>query len=285
MESVFDEHRGLVFRVAYSILGSVSGAEDIVQESWVKWDRSRKDDIARPRAFLVRIATNLALDELRAQKRRREDYVGVWLPEPLVSDKDPSESLVESEDITLGMLVVLEALSPLERATFVLREAFRFDYDEIARILNRSSDSVRKLAQRAREHVRARRPRYTADPSTAQAAASRFLDAALGGDMDALLEVVAPDAILYNDGGGNAPAALKPIYGATKIARLMASVGPRYASFDRAWMAGIEPAVVLRDRDEQIISVLAFEADPDSGLVRRAYGVVNPEKLRDPRQL
>jgi RNA polymerase sigma factor (sigma-70 family) len=283
VESVFDEYRGLLFRVAYSILGSVSGAEDIVQESWLKWDRRRRDDIASPRAFLVRIVTNLAVDELRAEKRRREDYVGVWLPEPLVTDNDPSESLVEAEDITLGMLVVLETLSPLERATFVLREAFRFDYGEIARILDRSSASVRKLAQRAREHVRARRPRFPADPLTAQAAARRFLDAALGGDMDALLEVVAPDAILYNDGGGKAPAALKPIYGATKVARLMASVGPRYALFDREWMVGVEPSVVLRDNDADIISVLAFEVD-DSNLVRRAYGIVNPEKLRVPDQ-
>lgn len=283
MESVFDEHRDLLFRVAYGVLGSVAGAEDVVQESWLRWNRSRRGDIDRPRAFLVRIATNLAVDELRTEQRRREDYVGVWLPEPLVSDPDPSESLVEAEDITFGMLVVLETLSPLERAAFVLREAFRFDYDEIARIFDRSPATVRKLAQRAREHVRSRRPRFTADPSTAQAAASRFLDAALGGDMNALLEVVAPDAILYNDGGGNAPAALKPIYGAAKIARLMASVGPRYAVLDRTWMVGVEPCVVLRNRDAEIISVLSFEVDPDRSQVRRAYGVVNPEKLRMPK--
>lgn len=278
--TVFDEHRNLLFRVAYDMLGSVSDAEDVVQDTWLRWSRVEDGHIANPRAYLVRIAARQALDRLRSARASREHYVGPWLPEPLLATPDPAEDVAEAEDVTLGLLVVLETLSPPERAVFVLREAFGYEYGEIAEILDRSSTAVRQLAHRARQHVQARRPRFTPHRDTARAVADRFLNAALGGSVTDLLETLAPDVTLYNDGGGKARAALRPIHGADKVARLLATVGPRYAPLRRRWVrGGAEPTVLLLTDDDTPAALLALEADATSGQIARVYGVVNPDKL------
>lgn len=278
--AVFDEHRNLLFRVAYDMLGSVSDAEDVVQDTWLRWAGVDPARIANPRAYLVRIAARQALDRLRSARASRESYVGPWLPEPLLATPDPADDIAGTEDVTLGLLVVLETLSPPERAAFVLREAFGYDYVEIADILGRSSTAVRQLAHRAREHVQARRHRFTPHPSTARAVADRFLTAALGGSVTDLLETLAPDVTLYNDGGGKARAALRPIHGADKVARLLAAVGPQYAPLRRQWLRdGAEPTVLLLTDDDTPAALLALEADATSGQIARVYGVVNPDKL------
>lgn len=283
--TVFEKHRNLLFRVAYDMLGSVSDAEDVVQDTWLRWVGVDHVQIANPRAYLVRIATRQALDRLRSARAARESYVGPWLPEPLLATPDPADGVAEAEDVTLGLMVVLETLSPSERAAFVLREAFGYEYAEIAEILDCSNTAVRQLTHRAREHVQARRPRFTPHPDTARAVADRFLTAALGGSVTDLVETLAPDVTLYNDGGGKARAALRPIHGADKVARLLAAVGPRYASLRQQWVRdGVEPTVLLLTDDDTPAALLALEADATSGLIARVYGVVNPDKLARHRE-
>lgn len=276
-EAVFNEHRKLLFTLAYDLLGSVSDAEDVVQDTWLRWSRVDQAGVDNPRSYLTRIAVRRALDRLRALRSLREDYVGPWLPEPLVTEEE--DPVVSAESVTVGLLVVLETLSPLERAVFVLREAFGFEHAEIARILDRSPTAVRQLTHRAREHVQARRPRFAADPRLAQAAAERFVAAALGGSLTELMEVLAPDVTLWNDGGGRVRAALRPVHGPDKVARLLARVGPRYTGLEVRWLdAAREPMCLIVSADG-VKAALTFELDP-AGRIRQIYGLVNPEKLR-----
>jgi RNA polymerase sigma-70 factor (ECF subfamily) len=224
---VFDTHRRLLFTVAYQMLGSVADAEDAVQDTWLRWSAVEPGSVADPRAYLVQITTRLALDRLRSAQRRRETYVGPWLPEPLLTDPaddgspDPAEAAELAEQVSLALLVVLETLSPLERAVFVLREVFGMSFAEVAAALDRSESAVRQLAHRSREHVQARRPRFDTDRTSAREVTERFLAACLGGDVDALLAAMAPDVVLVSDGGGKAKAALRPIVGADKVARFL----------------------------------------------------------------
>src|SRR5215218_7624451 len=198
---VFGEHRNLLIAVAYRILGRVTDAEDVVQDAWLRWVNARPSEVANPSAFLVRVTTRLAIDRLRRAKARRESYVGPWLPEPLITDRDLAEDVELAESISMAMLIVLETLSPLERAVFVLREAFGMPYSEISEILGRSEPAVRQLARRARDHVRERSPRFDADQATRRQVTERFLEAAVGGDLDALMEILAPGVTLVGDGG------------------------------------------------------------------------------------
>src|SRR4051794_29885434 len=221
---VFAGHRELLFSVVYNMLGSVADTEDVLQDTWLAWvSRSGAGDapgIENPRAYLVRIAVNTPLSRQAAISRRRETYVGPWLPEPLVSHTDGGDTAERTEAVSMALLVVLETLTPLERAVFVLHEVFGYAHTEIAPILDRSPSAVRQLAHRAREHVHARRPRYQADPKVQRQVTERFLRAALGGDIQELMEMLAPDVTLWTDGGGKArPAALRPIQGADRVAR------------------------------------------------------------------
>lgn len=228
---VFVDHRELLFAIVYNILGSVADTEDVLQEAWLSWTgRARRaplDAITNPRAYLVRIAVNHALARRAAITRRRETYVGPWLPEPLLDEAGPDDSTdrtLRTESVSLAMLVVLESLTPLERAVFVLNEVFGYAHTEIAEVIDRSPAAVRQLAHRAREHVHARRPLYRAHPRVRRQATERFVEAALGGDIAALMEILAPDVTVWTDGGGKAAggaaAGARPGQGGPAVRRL-----------------------------------------------------------------
>jgi RNA polymerase sigma-70 factor (TIGR02957 family) len=227
--ATFDRHRRLLFTVAYQMLGSVADAEDAVQDAWLRWSAADRTDVDDPKAYLVRIVSRLALDRLGAAHTRRETYVGPWLPEPLVTDgaPDPGEAAEVAEQVSLALLVVLETLSPLERAVFVLREVFGLPVGEVARVVDRSEAAVRQLAHRAREHVEARQPRFDPDRSTQKEVTERFLAAVAGGDMEALMAVLSPGVVLVSDGGGVANAARRPIEGADKVARFLLGIAAK----------------------------------------------------------
>lgn len=281
---VFEQHRPVLMGVAYRMLGRVADAEDVVQDAWLRWAAADREPVREPRAFLVRVTTRLAIDRLRAARTRRETYVGPWLPEPLVTDvgsapvEDAAERVMLTESVSFALLVVLESLSPLERAVFVLREAFGFPYAEIAAALDRSDSAVRQLAGRARRHVAERRPRFDVDPGQQREMTRRFLDAASRGDLGELLELLAPGARLVGDGGGKAKAPLRTITTADKVGRFLAAVAQQNAA---GWEFTITelnggPAVLAR-RDGKVGAV--FQADVADGLIQSVYVVTNPDKL------
>lgn len=273
---VFLDHRELLFSIVYNMLGSVADTEDVLQETWLSW--SSREGIANPRAYLVRIAVNAALARRTSIAKRREQYVGPWLPEPVVAAvADPVE---QAETVSMGLLVVLETLSPLERAVFVLHEVFGYTHPEIGGMIDRSPTAVRQLAHRAREHVQARRPRFKADPVTQQAVTEKFVAAVVGGDLNALMEVLAPDVTLWADGGGKARAAgLHPLQGRDKIAQLIVgdafrrpvpSLGVQYRTVN-----GDPSALLLSGDTPFAVIVLDLDGDQVAGI----YAVTNPDKL------
>ncbi len=271
----FVAHRELLFSIVYNVLGSVADTEDVLQETWLAW--SGRSGVENPRAYLVRIAVNAALARRTTINRRKEDYVGPWLPEPVVTLIDPVE---RAEAVSLAMLVVLETLTPLERAVFVLHEVFGYAHPEIAEIVDRTPVAVRQLAHRAKEHVQARRPRYTADPQVRLEVTQRFIDAVVGGDLNALMEVLAPDVTLWADGGGKARAAgLRPVLGRDKIAPLIVgdgrrrpvpSLGIRYRAVN-----GDPSALLLSGDTPFAVIVLEVEGDQVTGI----FAITNPDKL------
>jgi len=226
---VFEANRDLMFAVAYRVLGTITDAEDALQDAWLRWSAADREHVADQRAYLARVVVNTALNRLRAARARREAYVGPWLPEPLLTEAgpDPAERAELAESVSMAMLVVLESLTPDERAVFVLREVFGFSHAEIGAALGRPDAAVRQLAHRAREHVQARRPRFDVDWNQQRAVTERFLAAAAGGDIEGLMSVLADDVTLLTDGGGKAKAALRPITGAGKVARFMAGIATR----------------------------------------------------------
>jgi RNA polymerase sigma-70 factor (TIGR02957 family) len=289
---VFDEHRALLISVAYRILGSVTDAEDTVQEAWLRWSGVNPSDVRDPRAFLVRVTTRLAIDRLRRAKTRRESYVGPWLPEPILTDRDVAEDVALAESVSMAMLVVLETLSPLERAVFVLREAFGMPYAEIGEVIGRKEEAVRQLARRARDHVQERRSRFDADQSEQRRVTERFLQATSTGDLEALMAVLSPEVTLVADGGGRALAPRRPVHGAEKVARFLLAVATeeRMARFLRS--VGSEPIVAdLRVRVTPVNGgpgilvvsgdkpISALVLDVSEGVVRSIHLVANPEKL------
>ncbi|MEU9482019.1 RNA polymerase sigma factor SigJ [Streptomyces sp. NPDC048191] len=287
----FLDHRELLFAVAYHMLGSVTDTEDVLQETWLSWagrssagDAGQVAEVEHPRAYLVRITVRHALARRARIARRRETYVGPWLPEPLLTDgpagEDASEPAVRTESVSLAMLVVLETLTPLERAVFVLHEVFGYAHTETAGILGRSPAAVRQLAHRARAHVRARRPRYQAHPRVRRQATERFVAAALGGDLGALLEILAPEATLWTDGGGKAQAAPRPIRGRDKVARALTGYAARSAAdleFQHRDVNGDAAVVVFEDGSPHAVMVMDLDADGER--VREVYLVTNPDKL------
>jgi RNA polymerase sigma-70 factor (TIGR02957 family) len=226
---VFEAQRDFMFAVAYRMLGTVTDAEDAVQDAWLRWSAAPRSELANPRAYLARIVANTALNRLRSARARREAYIGTWLPEPLLTETRPDAAAQAelAESVAVAMLVVLESLTPEERAVFVLREVFGFSHAEIGAALGRSGAAVRQLAHRAREHVQARRPRFDVDRNQQREVTQRFLAAAAGGDIEGLITVLAPDVRLLSDGGGKVRAALRPIIGASKVARFIAAISSR----------------------------------------------------------
>ncbi|HET7244339.1 MAG TPA: RNA polymerase sigma-70 factor [Streptosporangiaceae bacterium] len=282
---VFEAHRGLMFAIAYRMLGTIADAEDAVQDAWLRWSAASRADVADPRAYLARVVTNTALNRLRSVRSRREAYVGPWLPEPLLTEAGPdaAERAELAESVSMAMLVVLESLTPEERAVFVLREVFGFEHAEIGAALGRSAPSVRQLAHRAREHVQARRPRFEVDWSQQRAVTERFLAAAAGGDIEGLMTVLAPDVTLLTDGGGKARAALRPIIGAAKAARFLAAIARRpYMGVDISDMT-LEPAEINGSPGTLITTggraVAALTLTVSDGRITAIQLLANPDKL------
>jgi RNA polymerase sigma-70 factor (TIGR02957 family) len=275
---VFQTHHGLLVTAAYQMLGSAADAEDVVQETWLRWDRADRSEVSNERAYLVQITARLALDRLRRVKARREDYVGPWLPEPLLTSPDVAEDVELAESVSMAMLVVLETLSPLERVVFVLRETFGFSHAEIAHMLGRSEEAVRQLARRAREHVRERRPRFHPDRDLRQRVTERFLAASLGGDLEELLRVLAPDVTLWGDGGGKATAPPRPIHGADKVARFLVGAMARQPLTIRVVSLNGGPAGLV-SADGSLAAVLIVDLDSAGERVETIWAVGNPDKL------
>jgi RNA polymerase sigma-70 factor (TIGR02957 family) len=274
----FLAHRNLLFTVAYEMLGSAADAEDVLQETWLRWVGVDLDTVQDQRAYLVRITTRQALDRLRSLRRRKESYVGPWLPEPLLTAPDVAEDVELADSVSMAMLLVLETLTPTERAVFVLREVFDLAYDEIAEAVDKSPAAVRQVAHRARAHVAARRPRGVVSPAETRDALKAFQRAVDTGDLQHLLDILAPDVVFLGDGGGVVQAVLRPIVGADRVARLFAvglSLVGAEMSLEPAQVNGY-PALIMRLNSE-IDGVLAVRID--EGLVTGLYYVRNPEKL------
>jgi len=277
MTDPFVTHRSLLFTVAYELLGSAVDAEDVVQETWLRWADVDQSGVQDPRAYLVRIATRQALNRLRTLARRREDYVGEWLPEPLLTTPDVAEDVLLAEGVSMAMLTVLEMLTPTERAVFVLREVFDVPYEEIAAALDKTTAAVRQVAHRARQHVAARRPRMKVDRSEQQRVVERFLAALTSGDVQGLMEVLAPDVVVVADGGGVVAAARHPVVGADKVVAFLSkfsTLAPA-AVVDTLWLNGaLGGRIVL---DGELNTVMSFVVE--DGRISRLYAVRNPDKL------
>nr|WP_281274062.1 RNA polymerase sigma-70 factor [Nocardioides marmoriginsengisoli] len=277
----FVAHRGLLFTVSYEMLGSAADAEDVVQETWLRWDGIGADaraEVRDPRAYLVRMVTRKALDRLRSNARRREDYVGEWLPEPLLTAPDVAEDVELAESVSFAMLTVLETLTPTERAVFVLREVFDLPYDEIARAVEKSQAAVRQIGHRAREHVAARRPRVEVSRDEQQQVVELFLAAVTGGDLQGLLDVLAPDVVLVADGGGIAQAVVNPVLGAKKVANLLRSF-PKFGAGAQVLPVQLNgaPGARIVGVDDGFDTAISFLVE--NGRIARIFAVRNPAKL------
>jgi RNA polymerase sigma-70 factor (ECF subfamily) len=282
-EDLFESHRGLVFGVAYRMLGSVDEADDVVQETWLRWSAAPRDDVLDPRAYLARVAARLALDHVRRVARRRESYVGEWLPEPILTGPDVADDAALADTVSMAMLVVLETLSPLERAVFVLDKAFGFSHKEIGQALGRTEPAVRQLAHRARQHVDARRPRFVADRGVRTAVTERFMRAAAGGDLAALLDVLAPDVTLVSDADGKVRSPRHRITGAATIGAVFSASGyrmPPGAYVKITDINGVPGALALVD--DVAFAAFVLEVDAVSERVTTIRLIANPEKLRLP---
>ncbi|GAA5036520.1 RNA polymerase sigma-70 factor [Streptomyces siamensis] len=280
---VFEEHRPLLTGVAYRMLGRVADAEDVVQEAWLRWSGADRSDVREPRGYLVRVTTRLAIDRLRQVQSRKEAYVGPWLPEPYVTHfadtvPDSAERAVLADSVSLAVLVVLESLSPLERAVFVLREAFGYPYADIAAVLDREEPAVRQLAGRARRHVDERRPRYEVDPAERRDLTERFLAAAADGDLEGLMAMLAPDVRLVGDSGGLSQAPLRIIESADKVGRFLhgaAKKGVPHVSFRFLEVNGGPALVIMSGTKPDSV----FQLDVVDGRIQCIYIMRNPEKL------
>lgn len=276
----FQDRRDLMFGVAYRVLGSAVDAEDVVQESWLRWSRVDQATVTDPTSFLMQVTTRLAIDRLRKLKASREAYIGPWLPEPLPTAPDVADDVDLSESVSIAMLVVLETLSPLERVVFVLREAFEFSFAEIGKVLGRKEAAVRQVAHRARDHVQTRRPRFTHDHRTRRQATERFLAACIGADVVGLLKALDPDVTLWGDGGGKRGAPRVPIRGADKVSRLLATVGERGPGDMAVRIIDVNggPAAVLSSGGNAF-AVVIIDLQPTDERVSTVWVITNPDKL------
>jgi RNA polymerase sigma-70 factor (TIGR02957 family) len=275
-DDAFARHRSLLFTVAYEMLGSASDAEDVVQETWLRWSGVDQTEVREPRAYLIRIVTRQALNRLRTLARRREDYVGEWLPEPVLTAPDVAADVELADNVSMAMLTVLETLAPAERAVFVLREVFDTPYEEIAEAVGKSPAAVRQIAHRARDHVAARRPRVTVSTAEQQQAVDRFLAAVRHGDLQGLLDVLAPDVVLVADGGGLVAAARHPIAGSERVAAfLVAAAGSAQFETTEIWL-NASPALRI---DIGGALDTAVSVAVENGRITHIYAVRNPHKL------
>jgi RNA polymerase sigma-70 factor (TIGR02957 family) len=280
-EDPFVAHRALLFTVAYQMLGSAADAEDVVQDTWLRWDAIGQDGraaVQNPRAYLVQMVTRKAVDRLRANARRREEYVGEWLPEPLLTAPDVAEDVELAESVSIAMLTVLETLTPTERAVFVLREVFDTPYGEIADVIDKSAATVRQIGHRARAHVAARRPRMEVSRSEQQEVVERFLAAVTRGDLEGLLEVLAPDVVLVADGGGVVQAVVNPVNGAKRVANLLrpfSRLAPEVQLFPVLLNGAVGARIV--GTDDSYDTAISFVVE--DGRISRIYAVRNPAKL------
>lgn len=286
--ATFEQHRAHLLNIAYRMLGEMAAAEDVVQEAWLRWRRTEGEEIRDPRAWLSAATVRLSLDALRKVRARRENYVGPWLPEPLLPDDTrafaadaPAARAELASDLSLALLHVLERLAPEERAALILHDAFDCDYGEIAAMLDKNETACRKLVSRARERVRADRPRFTASKEAHRDLLSRFAKASSSSDPREMMALLTPDAIAYTDGGGRVSAALNPIYGPDKIARFINGLGRKFyanatLSMDMTELNG-QPAIVVREGTE-MLGIMAIETDGEK--ITTLYGLRNPDKLQ-----
>ncbi|MEU1408898.1 RNA polymerase sigma-70 factor [Streptomyces sp. NPDC005728] len=272
----FVAHRSLLFTVAYEMLGSAADAEDVLQESWLRWADVDHTQVRDARAYLIRVVTRQALNRLRTLSRSREEYVGEWLPEPLLTSPDVAEDVELAESVSIAMLTVLETLQPTERAVFVLREVFDMPYGEIAEAIGKSAATVRQIARRAREHVAARRPRMQVSRFEQQAVIERFLLALRTGHLQELMEIMAPDVVLVADGGGLVAAVLVPVHGVWPVAQILARANQAVHAFETAtvWLNGAPAGRIEFDGEPAAVSL-----EVDGGRITRIYVVRNPHKL------
>jgi len=283
MTEIYEDLRPLLFSIAYRMLGLASEAEDTVQDAFLRFHQAAKEEqIDNPKAYLSTITTRLSIDHLRSARVKRESYTGTWLPEPLLTEEvpDASQHAEMADSMSMAFLVLLESLSPVERAVFLLREVFDYPYDEIAQTIGKTEDNTRQLAVRARKHVEERRPRFEADKKARDELAGRFWAAAEDGDTEGLVKLLADDVVFYGDGGGKGPAIAKPLYGRERVLKfvfgLMRLVGRMGVTFEPSQVNG-EPGVIARAPDGSIVSVLSMSiAD---GQVISLRSVVNPDKL------
>jgi RNA polymerase sigma-70 factor (TIGR02957 family) len=272
----FVAHRSLLFTVAYEMLGSAADAEDVLQESWLRWAGVDHSEVHDARAYLVQVVTRQALNRLRTLSRQREDYIGEWLPEPLLTSPDVAEDVELAESVSIAMLTVLETLAPAERAVFVLREVFDMPYREIAQAIGKSAPTVRQIARRARAHVAARRPRMQVSPSEQQAVVERFLLALRTGQLQELMELMAPDVVFIADGGGLAATARAPVHGAERVASFLARANRVLATVEMTtvWLNGAPAGRIEIDGKPTVVSVVV-----EDGRITRIYVMRNPRKL------
>ena len=286
MSELYEELRPLMFSIAYRMVGSASEAEDIVQEAFLRFHResARETAIESPKAYLSAVTTRLSIDHLRSARVRRESYVGTWLPEPLLTDpeSDVAAHAETADSLSMAFLVLLESLTPVERAVFLLREVFDYDYDEIARVVGKSEDNCRQIAVRARRQIESKKPRFEASRKRREELAQRFFDAVREGDTKGLIGLLAADVVAYGDGGGKAPAFPRPIYGRDRVARLLQ--GPS-ARGERLGVIGMhttsingQPGAIFLDADGRPVAVVTIDIADD--LVQTVRAVANPEKLR-----
>jgi RNA polymerase sigma-70 factor, ECF subfamily len=281
----YQDLRPLLFSIAYRMVGSVSEAEDIVQEAFLRFHRATRDgaEVQSPKAYLSAVTTRLAIDHLRSARVRREHYVGAWLPEPLVTDPeaDVAKQAETADSLSMAFLVLLERLSPVQRAVFLLHEVFGYGYAEIADLVGKSEDNCRQIAARARRHVEARRPRFETSRRQREELARRFFAAVEQGDTEGLVGLLAADAVMYGDGGGKAPALATPLHGAQRVARLLLGLARRARAIgvhlQPAEVNG-QPGATAYDRDGRLVTVLAL--DIADGQVQTVHSIVNPDKLR-----
>ncbi|MFI2073544.1 RNA polymerase sigma-70 factor [Streptomyces triculaminicus] len=277
-EDAFTKHRPLLFTIAYEMLGSAGDAEDVLQESYLRWSAVDPDTVEHPRAYLVRVVTRQALNHLRAVKARREEYVGTWLPEPIRTAPDVSEDAVLAESVSMAMMLVLETLNPTERAVFVLHDVFGYSHGEIAASIGKTEVTVRQIAHRARRHVHARRRRFEPDSEATRAIVQRFLLATATGEVQVLMDLLAPDVVQLSDGGGKVVAARRPIIGRDDVARFVLGVTRATAATTRVEQVtynGMPAARFLTDGE--LDWLVAFEIH--DGRITGLYGIRNPDKL------
>jgi RNA polymerase sigma factor (sigma-70 family) len=276
---VFEDHRGLLFTVAYQMLGTAADAEDVVQDTWLRWRTADHDTVRDPKRYLIQATTRTAIDQMRRARARREAYIGPWLPEPLITGPHAGTRLELTESVSMAMMVVLESLSPLERVVFVLHDVFDMDYAEVAEAVDRSPDAVRQLAHRARGHIADRRPRYSADQLVGTQVTDRFLAACVGGDLVDLLDLLAPDVVMWTDSNGSGEMPRVPLYGPADVVAFFArslDVYPPGMTYRPAQVNGAPAGVLIVGSQVQAVIVL------DLGEDHRITGirvVRNPEKL------